>query len=39
MASELWFDEVMRKGWAYAGHIGISTSVLRNVGVAGVVGN
>jgi len=39
MASELWFDEVRRKRWAYGGHIGIAASILRNVGVAGVVAN
>jgi len=39
MASELRFDEVKRKRWAYGGHIGIAASVLRNIGVAGVVVN
>ena len=39
MASELQFDEVTRKRWAYSGHIGIAASVLQNVSVAGVVVN
>ena len=39
MASELRFDEVTRKRWAYGGHIGIPASVLRNVSVAGIVVN
>ena len=33
MASELRFDEVTRKRWAYGGHIGIAASVLRNLSV------